>query len=396
MHRALRNEGISECFKAGILLAWSVYSAVQGLKESHAGLYDCLNNEWPQDLNAYWNKVLEYGAILAMTRGDSERSCKSSDLLKAGAHGETEHLPVQPFQPQGMVKTNPASGPNRRLVLENPAIPTYLATLAGWRRISVPEDGWRGARPRNAMACRDLAICIQPRCQTGCVNAKRSGVVGAVMIDLDGTLMDSTAQRNCALARAFAELAKAASELARDAGMEESLLKSVEEVEVAKLADAVRKVEKPVDFFTENIYNLHDLYNEEGLKLGDFRQKWNHPGWYIAYMVLAQNEGLRDDLAAGFSGELKGKKDPWKKLFRADYERIAGSCKEVVRRARERVRKRADASLQGGQGFSSVAPVDRLALAVRGLRGGSREPVAEAQEHRAGRVLRPRARSDDR
>ena len=88
----------------------------------------------------------------------------------------------------------------------------------------------------------------------------------AIMIDLDGTLMDSTVQRGRALERALAELHAT------------SLLPET-------FRNWCNDHASRLDFFEKNVYALYPFF--KWLKLGDFRQEWNHPGWYAAYIAFA-------------------------------------------------------------------------------------------------------------
>lgn len=301
-------EGVAEYFKAGILLAWSLYQTVSSLESSHGTPRSCLMNEWPKSKIGCWKTILEYGAALAGARagvadGDSSFKSLFHDTLPEKS---SNHLPKSTrFQPPNWLVTSPRRERNKRIDLSVAAAPSLLAQLAGRRRISAStgSDG-------NALYCPDLALCEQPGCTAGCIKKEnQTEPKAAVLIDLDGTLMDSTEQRERALAEAL-----------------------------AVLDDPQKDISQRIEFFQQNVYGMGKLFQERGLSLGDFRKEWNHRGWYITYLVLSRDNNLLEQarLWAGLiengevlSEEQKGDKADWQGKFMKAYQLVQSESESM-------------------------------------------------------------------
>jgi len=167
------------------------------------------------------------------------------------------------------------------------------------------------------------------------------------MIDLDGTLMHSTEQRNRGLAKALTVLTKELADAAHRPNANKAVRDLAEAVNKVALGEHKNnkqedkeKTENSVEFFTERIYKLHDLYKEKGIDLGDFRQKWNHSGWYVAYLVLAHDRQLREGAKRWATGVAESKDEPlekteWKNRFLAAYDRFASNYGGIIRKAQD-------------------------------------------------------------
>ena len=138
----VKREGVSECFKAGVLLAWSVWQTVCSLEQSHPELHQRLAHEWTSGAkrDGCWTVVLQYAVDLAMTRYRTGlAACTLEDVItylrkSEGAQSGTNHLPdpAVGFDPQRLpLQIEPAGKPRRRLVINNDAAPSVLAELAG-------------------------------------------------------------------------------------------------------------------------------------------------------------------------------------------------------------------------------------------------------------------------
>ena len=294
----IQHEGIAECFKAGILLAWSVRASLPALTSAHPALGNHLLGEWPAGNGAYWQTVLEYAAGFAKAREKTGNDpCRLKDLF-SGSHGNVDHLSVPGlYQAEGWLKVQPSVGLKRRMAIKPAATPKILARLAGRRRTN-----------GNGLECRDLPLCEQPLCPGGCTQKKNPPPLAAVLIDLDSTLMNSTTERDRGLAAALAEL------------------------------QDERGIDERIAFFTRYVYKWYELYNEPGLRLGDFRQEWNHHGWYITYLVYTRYPTLLDEARrwAEEPGSSDAGKDDWQKRFHEAYKRVQSEFKEEIHRAAAR------------------------------------------------------------
>ena len=303
-----RHEDIPERFKAGVLLASSVFRTLPLLKREAPRLYKCLTSQWPQDKPAGWEHILHYGVCLATAGTGGRTFCSLRPLVDAANPNGSDHfsvnrnlLPIE-FETQG-------SADSSEMVLSH-TVPRKVATLAGLRRTSNLE-------------CKDLPLC-DGRKNCGAEECQQTGrslasPAAAVLIDLDGTLMDSTEQRNRGLAVALADLARTE----------------------PKIPKPNKDIEARVDFFTQNVYDLWKLF--KAMELGDFRQEWNHPGWYVTYIVFAENEELRCSILDWWRRSGHGAEDrtlqwrleeaSWKQEFQDSYLRAADRYQDAIKKA---------------------------------------------------------------
>ena len=312
----VEQEGMAESFKAGTLLAWSVYATLTAHQHSH-DLCASFLDEWPAGQDGYWERVLEYAAALAEAREEKRKKekggpCKLEDLLHYGGPGVTEdHLPkAGPYQAEGWFAAGPPRSHRRTLSIIPAATPKVLARLAGRRRVGTTGPG--PVNPGASLACPQLPLCEQQLCDEsyagGCPLTGKAPPYAAVMIDLDGTLMDSAEERDRGLTAAFAELPDHFP------------------------PEAPKPIAERIALFTTLIYDCHELYNEPGLILGDFRQEWNHEGWYIAYLVFLRKPQLRQ-YPERWKRSDQGGRQRWQERFLAAYQQVKSAYREQIHRA---------------------------------------------------------------
>jgi FMN phosphatase YigB (HAD superfamily) len=235
-------------FCAGVILAASVHRTLGLLAQTAELRTKKLTRAWGnslrksfdqrwQRIGGPWMGIAAYGVACASLALDNRGFSLRDDVLGKG---------VTPMDvPMEEVDRT------LRIRLESSAIGDF-ARLAARRR------------------CQGLANKLTAQCdpvQDGheCVIEERKT---AVMLDLDGTLMDSTSQRGRALDPALAKL-HAISQLLPDDFKQ-------------TCNDSVTRLR----FFEEHVYDLHPFF--EWLGVGDFRQQWNRRGWYATYIVLAR------------------------------------------------------------------------------------------------------------
>ena len=234
-------------FCAGVILAASVHRTL-GLLTQTAGLRtkkltrawgDSLRKSFDQRwqrIGGPWVGIAAYGVARASLALENRGFSLGDDVLGKGA------MPID-VPMEDVDRTS-------RIRLESSAIGDFVR-LATRRRCQ-------------ALANKLTAQCDPVQDGHECVIGQRKT---AVMIDLDGTLMDSTSQRGRALDRALAKLHTINQLLPDDFTRTHS--------------DSATRLR----FFEEHVYDLHPFF--KWLGVGDFRQQWNRHGWYAAYIVLA-------------------------------------------------------------------------------------------------------------
>jgi phosphoglycolate phosphatase-like HAD superfamily hydrolase len=242
--------GVTELRKASVVRGWG------------QGLYNLFETRWAS-LGGKWEAFALYGAALASISANGNRFSLRDDVLRTYGSPSADPLDIQ------LETVNESA----RVSLDDPNIAAF-AQLGTRRR-------------HGKLGDPHLPRCTANSCHDQCVFIESKQKV-AVMIDLDGTLMDATVQRGRALEKALAEIHKG-----RDILPEAFARKHTE-------------TKERVAFFEENVYKRHDAF--AGLRLGDFRQEWNHHGWYAAYIVLARSFASKDGamngaLPAGFARE---------------------------------------------------------------------------------------------
>lgn len=303
-------DGIPERFKAGVLLAASLYRRVELPPEKgdpNAQTLKDLADEWHEHGNP-WQTILEYGVRVASAEPDQ---AGGHATMRSVVKGCPDH-DCSDFEGIGSgeaIKTRyEDSCHGRILIVDNDTMSPYIARLAALRRL-------------DAVADLKLARCNLnlPRCED-CPASKDTGAGAAVMIDLDGTLMDSTAERNRGLAVALEQLS------------------SVAQWPPSYPVD--RDVSTEVGFFSRYVYDNWELFRN--CKFGDFRQEWNHPGWYAMYILLLTQEQW-------YARIKQATKEPrlrhplheaeWIRHLAEEYHRALNDYQADIEKAREAFRK---------------------------------------------------------
>lgn len=283
-------EDVSERFKAGVLLASTVHRTVAALEQQAtdnrapcvaAPPFACedvwrkLRSEWQPN---EWTHILTYGRDLAAVQ-TSRAYCSFEDLVGSmSPRGDSDHFPSC-NGPPARIEPTWAQAPPRFSLKGDEGRP--LSLLAGRRR-------------KGALKQPDLARCSQPQCSPACRRPPKRPAA-AVLIDLDGTLMDSTEQRRRGLMAALPYI------------------------------DPSRSNQECVDFFEKEVYGRWDIF--KAFECGDYRQEWNHPGWYITYLVLRQNPHLHSRLTTSSPGDCRDE-------FLKEYGRVAGKYRHGIQSAK--------------------------------------------------------------
>ena len=249
----IRGENIPERFVAGVLLASSVRRAIEGLASfGFVNIQRDMEAEWGIK-GREWKRILNCGLELATAPLKAGKPPTMDDVI--GEQDIQSHLEFK-------LESRSGSTDSTREMDLDPTSQHDVTELAIRRRRAC------GHLEPSKLECRDVPVCCSSanqRCgNDSCRLARDSGRArGAVLIDLDSTLLDSTEERTRAVSAALNEL-----------------------------EDAVFKDPKPDgasgnDLFEPLVYDLWPLYMWLGL--GNFREEWNSTGWYALYLVLRAN-----------------------------------------------------------------------------------------------------------
>ena len=74
------------------------------------------------------------------------------------------------------------------------------------------------------------------------------------------------------------------------------------------------------------------MYGPEGLAYGDFRQEWNHEGWYVTYLVYRLHPDLRDYPMRRKTAD-QSERQPWQERFRTAYKQVIVDFREQIHQA---------------------------------------------------------------
>ena len=297
-------EDVSERFKAGVLLASTVHRTIVAIRQqangsgspvvappfAEAAIWNKMAVEWQPN---EWEIILKYGCDLATVQ-TSRSYCSFEDLVTSVTPGaDSDHLPSGYCSPTEITPTWAAAESEFHLGGDEGR---PLSRLAGLRRTKTLRQP-------------SLAKCTDPQCRQGC--RRTSGQpAAAVLIDLDGTLMDSTEQRRRGLIAALSYL------------------------------DPRGVSQENVDFFEKEVYGQWAIF--KALGLGDYRQEWNHPGWYRTYLVLQKNPKLLAALKKApeiclreFEAKLRGVAEKHGHAIRAAQQAFAGTAMVPFKEARD-------------------------------------------------------------
>ncbi|MBN1575062.1 MAG: hypothetical protein JW913_00815 [Chitinispirillaceae bacterium] len=295
----LDNEDIPERFKAGFLLAYSVRLAMETISASFSRPDKDFFEEAAQTMQRFWEidpwgKIIDYGLAFASASDNEFKVCTLKNLLP---DEDDRHFPKGVLTPDVSL-TDMASERPKHIRIGQPDL-AKLARAAGYRRMNglkINKKIYSHERCKNKNKCRYFAQ-FPDKCKEDYLHHY------AVMLDLDGTLMNSTLERQRGLECALNWLHG-----------------------TAGILDPVPDGFVPVDFFERHVYEGNQFYYELGL--GDFRQKWNHSGWYAAYITLYSDMTL--------AGEIRNDLDTLKAFAehnKKDKKRIAEKVKRIIKDA---------------------------------------------------------------
>ena len=252
-------EDIPERFKAGFLIAETLYTTIKGLQEEITPEQESSVKELIEFLDKYWNvntieRKIFFGIGLALANSNDQGYCDIKSLFE----GKGELFPEETSPVQ--VETVNLYREIKQIYFNNTTfnLPHYLS---GYRRNKHLAE--LDSPLRNHTECNERKLCKY--FITGASNDDETRQYKAIMLDLDGTLLDSSKERKRGLSVAL----------------------SIIDKEFSFITNSI-------DFFEENVYELWPIYKE--LKLGDFRQKWNHKGWYITYILLRSKEPIKESI----------------------------------------------------------------------------------------------------
>lgn len=302
-------ENTPERFKAGVLLASSLCRTVRENFELELPLLKLLRDEWPGCDMECWRVVLEYGVALATVAQGGDSFCSFQSLLKSALPTGSDHLPADGPIPT-LQLTGRRGSDKREIKFQKKAL-KQMAQLAGLRRSQ------KGLQCYDLPLCKRTRNCGLPQCQKA--QPQRREPSAAILIDLDGTLMDSTEQRDRALAVALGIISQAQ----------------------PTVDEPGRTPQDRVKFFADNVYDLWPLFRAMGL--GDFRQQWNHQGWYVTYILFAANKSLCHtvtDWWKAVKDRVEEDKLPdlvsrtaWVSLFKREYAYVERTYRDAIRAA---------------------------------------------------------------
>jgi len=262
-------EDIPERFKAGVILASSVFRTLDYIKEHNFRLFNHLYTWWGGNSERKnWNNILQYGTALASAPPKEDINfCTLADLL--------QEIGDEPFDPDISIDIPQKESSNIfQLKVEMLDAATRLAAA---RRA----NNWK--KVKGVFRCDSS----NKRCgRDKCRHSSSKGSRAVVLFDLDGTLMDSTEQRSRGLRAAMTELLSLIKE-------EQHKQPPTWEKDLV-MYNGEDIVEKVITFFHENVYDNWRIFKVLGID--DFRQKWNHYGWYVTLLVLLQNRELLSQL----------------------------------------------------------------------------------------------------
>jgi FMN phosphatase YigB (HAD superfamily) len=313
------HEDIPERFKAGVLLASTLFRSLKDIPDSHEGFRSQLLRQWPTD--GPWSMILEYGVALALAEKNSEGFCTLKELLQMTDRAIEPHWPdLKHFSPLTNA-TEPIPGETSGQLKLTGVLAEDFARMAGFRRVHAASFG--ESKPGfGSGLCPALAAASAAHVVEDPASWSRGA---AVLFDLDATLIDSTEQRSLALLSSFRCLSESPHSFASSHQF---------------------TPEQAVKFFDEHVYKPWPLYSL--MRLGDFRQTWNHEGWYAAFIVLWSKPQLAEQLLQGW-GDVDKRKKPheqakeaasgawwknWIAQFRKLYQRALLDHADLIRGAR--------------------------------------------------------------
>ena len=263
--------------------------------------------EWEAPVR--WDRILRYGLHVTSNAkaGELPDAAKSDGSMNAGRNENMEG-------PVAFGADRVCKGAKSLTLRSETQRPIFrLAEMRRRRRLNIP----------------DLARCREGvnRCEDCPSKTHSDEFIGAVMIDLDGTLMNSTEQRNRGLTLALGDLNR-------------SLVKLQESRTIKWLADFALKesTEASVRFFADFVYDNWRAFLNLGIQ-DDFRQDWNLPGWYAMYILLASREEYNKytpEFAELRDANRPFRKPEWSEQLVDEYSRFAKNTMPKSRRPARR------------------------------------------------------------
>jgi FMN phosphatase YigB (HAD superfamily) len=320
------NEDIPERFKAGFILAKAVCETIKHIKDEITDDEEPFVNELINGFAGFWEhkpveKMIYFGLTLASGGATKLGYCNLESLCGNWHDDVKEMFPGECNTSEP--KTEIAYHTIKRLQI-NDDQQKKLILLAGLRRNSLLKDLKKTFRSHSS--CSNSKECKYGQSQIGQVEHKYPKT--ALMIDLDGTLLDSETERKRALSKSLKIVNDALSAMNQKAYYDGSFCQ----------------------FFEENIYRYWPFY--EALGKGDFRKKWNIKGWYTVYIMLVLSPELLAHMKSDFERINKPDKHPvevkrcvekaelsWRPSFDSMYQDTENKYGDVVEKAMREFRE---------------------------------------------------------
>jgi FMN phosphatase YigB (HAD superfamily) len=285
------NEDIPERFKAGFLLASSIYETAKYISSEITSEQIIFVQQFQNIFEDFWKdnpmlKMINFGISIAMAKSNKLGYCD----LESVFGGQEDVFPsnVESLN----FRTKNLTDFSKHIDFDDTDI-RKLVRLSGYRRKGILKLIENPGRIH--FDCPNLKNCKYVESQG--VNEQDAFFNTIVMIDLDGTLLDSSIARNNGL---------------------KSALKIIN--------SELNIVNESIDFFQKNVYNNWPLF--KALDKGDFRQQWNLRGWYITYILFSKNPTLLTRIKVDLARITKPEKNP---LGLANLIKQANWTKELLK-----------------------------------------------------------------
>ncbi len=287
----MSRENTAERFKGGVLLAYALKNCLE-LYEENDGFYRLMREEWSgslgMDCSLSGNDFLRAACFFAvnLAKIDTRNSKFDSvvDYYRQFDWDNGLHYIKNARIPTVALHTDTAGKISIDQTEQNADSLVSLAALRRCGKMNV---------------LKEVPICDPRRSACNC-DKNEDSHKAAIMFDLDGTLLNSTQERNRAVEMALLPFSKTT--MLRDRGV---------------IADT----DELVSLFKDYVYDMHEVFAAIGDLLGlhnDFRQEWNNQGWYSVLLTLARNEAKRGKQTnvpsyKAFLGEYKNRLEKIKK-----------------------------------------------------------------------------------
>jgi len=307
------NEDIPERFKAGFMLAKSIYETTINLSNEVTTEQKDFNNELINFCSDFWKddpirKMILFGLGIAKAKSNDYGYCDLKSIFKEREDLYPTHRGSLEFKSLNIIRNS------KHLVTKDVDI-TSLNRISGYRRNNKLSDMENFKRDhKNCIIREDCKYHNLSKPDQQEIKPYR-----AIMLDLDGTLLDSSIERKRGLSSAL---------------------------NIINLHFGISN--NSIIFFEKYVYDYWPLF--KALGKGDFRQEWNLKGWYIVYILfwleydhdkdkgllaIIQNDYTKipnpDRNPDGINDLIKNSQ--WKNRFDDIYNQIADNHGDIIEKA---------------------------------------------------------------